>query len=135
MMDKLRAVCESALVSGVLVNSDNIFELSRLALNFSCFSKPSNNILEKCARFLRKEISRDFGVLKRFGREDYDIFQVKSLGTSLIYRKSRKNKFNIGVGMTSAVQSFQTFSYKENVLSVKMRGYRIPPHLFPRTPF
>ena len=77
-MDKLRAVCESALVAGVMVNTDNIFELSRLALTFSCFSKPANSILEKCARFLRKEISRDFGILKRFGREDYDIFQVKS---------------------------------------------------------
>ena len=77
-MDKLRAVCESALVAGVMVNTENIFQLSRLALTFSCFSKPANNILEKCARFLRKEITRDFGILKRFGREDYDIFQVKS---------------------------------------------------------
>ena len=79
IMDKLRAVCESALVAGVMVNTENIFELSRLALSFSCFSKPANNILEKCARFLRREIARDFGILKRFGREDYDIFQVNPI--------------------------------------------------------
>ena len=79
MMDKLRTLCESALVAGVLVNRENIFKLARLALEYSCFSKPADNLLGKCAKFLKREISRDFGILKRFGREDYDIFQVLPL--------------------------------------------------------
>ena len=87
-MDKLRTLCESALVAGVLVNRENIFKLSKLALAYSCFSKPADNLLEKCARFLKREISRDFGILKRFGREDYDIFQVKFQNLNIIQYKS-----------------------------------------------
>ena len=87
-MDKLRTLCESALVAGVLVNRENIFKLARLALEYSCFSKPADNLLGKCAKFLKREISRDFGILKRFGREDYDIFQVKFQNLTLIFESS-----------------------------------------------
>ena len=75
-MEKLRCLCESALMAGVVINGENMFKLSKLAVEFSFFSRPADNLLEKCANFLRREISRDFGILKRFGREDYDIFQV-----------------------------------------------------------
>ena len=77
-MEKLRKQCETALVSGVMVTRENIFDLARLAMNFSCFQHPSETIMDKCARYLKLEIPKNFSILKEFGKEDYDIFQVES---------------------------------------------------------
>ena len=77
-MEKLRKQCETALVSGVMVTRENIFDLARLAMNFSCFQHPSETIMDKCARYLKLEIQKNFSILKDFGKEDYDIFQVGS---------------------------------------------------------
>ena len=52
-------------------------QLARICLDYSCFSRPAEIILAKCARFLKVEISRNFGFLKLLGKEDYEIFQVK----------------------------------------------------------
>ena len=75
-MEKLKKQCESALVSGVMLTRDNIFDLARLATNFSCFQHPSETILDKCARYLKVEIPKNFSILKEFGKEDYEVFQV-----------------------------------------------------------
>ena len=84
MMDKLYSQCERALVSGVMVSCSNIFDLARIAMNFSCFSHSADSIMEKCARFLKTEISRNFRILKEFDKEDYDIFQVWNEGINII---------------------------------------------------
>ena len=95
MMEKLMSQCEAALMSGVLVTKENIFQvvnsnsnpifvtwniisqLAKISLEYSCYSRPAETILAKCARFLKMEISRNFGVLKLLGKDDYEIFQVE----------------------------------------------------------
>ena len=98
MIEKLRHQCESALMSGVLITKENMFpvlkcsiwhfkdfmaflmfQLSRVAMEYSCFSRPAETILAKCARFLKIEISRNFGILKLLSKDDYEIFQVATL--------------------------------------------------------
>lgn len=76
LMEKLRKQCESALVSGVMINRDNIFDLARLASNFSCFQHASETIMDKCARYLKLEIPKNISILKEFGKEDYEVFQM-----------------------------------------------------------
>jgi len=76
MMEKLMSQCEAALMSGVLVTKENIFQLAKISLEYSCYSRPAETILAKCARFLKMEISRNFGVLKLLGKDDYEIFQI-----------------------------------------------------------
>ena len=56
-------------------------QLARICLDYSCFSRPAEIILAKCARFLKVEISRNFGFLKLLGKEDYEIFQVSTFGS------------------------------------------------------
>ena len=56
-----------------------MFQLARVAMEYSCFSRPAETILAKCARFLKIEISRNFGVLKLLSKDDYEIFQVATL--------------------------------------------------------
>ena len=68
-MEKLRKQCESALVSGVMVNRDNIFDLARLVSNFSCFQHPSETIMDKCARYLKLEIPKNITILKNLGKK------------------------------------------------------------------
>ena len=75
-MEKLRKQCESALVSGVMVTKENIFDLARVATNFSTFEHPSETIIEKCARYLKLEIPKNMSILKEFGKDDYEVFQV-----------------------------------------------------------
>lgn len=67
LMEKLRKQCESALVSGVMVTKENIFDLARVATNFSTFEHPSETIIEKCARYLKLEIPKNMSILKEFG--------------------------------------------------------------------
>ena len=93
MIEKLRHQCEAALMSGVLVTKENmfpvfscfkilllfssyVFQLARVAMEYSCFSRPAETILAKCARFLKIEITRNFGILKLLSKDDYEIFQV-----------------------------------------------------------
>lgn len=75
-MDKLKRLCESAIVSGVTVNRDNMFNLARLAANYSCFPLASKSLLDKCAKFLKVEVPKNFSILKEFGRDDFDTFQM-----------------------------------------------------------
>ena len=56
-----------------------MFQLARVAMEYSCFSRPAETILAKCARFLKIEITRNFGILKLLSKDDYEIFQVASL--------------------------------------------------------
>ena len=103
MIEKLRHQCEAALMSGVLVTKENMFpvkheclpaglrfyctfnmfQLARVAMEYSCFSRPAETILAKCARFLKIEIARNFGILKLLSKDDYEIFQVATLPFSI----------------------------------------------------
>ena len=60
-----------------------MFQLARVAMEYSCFSRPAETILAKCARFLKIEIARNFGILKLLSKDDYEIFQVATLPISI----------------------------------------------------
>jgi len=77
-MEKLKKLCEAALSSGVRVTRENLFDLARLAGEFSCLQPAAGNLLTKCSKFLRQELPKDFGILCDFDREDFETFQVLS---------------------------------------------------------
>ena len=72
-----------------------MLQLARVAMEYSCFSRPAETILAKCARFLKIEISRNFGILKLLSKDDYEIFQVATLTLYFTFQFDSCEKLNL----------------------------------------